>query len=448
MMLQETDPAAAETKTSVADATAQAPSGAPAVAALALPQQPAVGSGRFLGSERVYWRLLIRGALLLMVTLGIYRFWLVTDMRRFLWSKTEVAGDGLEYTGTAGEILIGFLIAITLLVPINVGFFILGLGVLGRWSAVLGFIALAWFGQFAIYRARRYRLTRTVFRGIRFHQTGAGWRYAFRALAWWIVIALTLGLAYPWAQASLERYKMRNTFYGDLAARFVGSGTGLFFRGIVMWLIVVGPFVVGELVAFSSVNWAAVGDALRRGGANPLGRIEGVSPDFGAALVTAILSACWVAFAAALLYPAFQAMMLRWWASGIRFGDLVVKSRLRTTRMYGVYLRFVGYALLLALIIMAMSVAGFAVFGALFGTPAKSTATEITGAVAGVVSYVTIMLAYSTIYQAIVKLRTWRVAFESLELSGLQALDHVQAQGAPSSGFGEGLADALNVGAI
>jgi uncharacterized membrane protein YjgN (DUF898 family) len=213
-------------------------------------------------------------------------------------------------------------------------------------------------------------------------------------------------------------------------------------------LIVVGPFVLGEVIAFASVDWAAVAEALRRGGNNPLGRIEGVSPNFGAALVTAILSAGWVVFAAALLYPAFQAMMLRWWTSGVRFGDLVVKSRLRTTRMYGVYLRFVGYALLLALIIMAMAVAGFAVFGALFGTPAKSTSTEILGAAAGVVSYVAIMLGYSTIYQATVKLRTWRVAFESLELSGLQALEHVHAQGAPSSGFGEGLADALNVGAI
>lgn len=446
MMLQETAPPAAATEKPEAGA-AQAPSAALA-AAEALPREPNVGCARFLGSERVYWRILIRGALLLMVTLGIYRFWLVTDMRRFLWSKTEVAGDGLEYTGTAGEILIGFLIAITLLVPINVGFFILGLGVIGRWSAVLGFIALAWFGQFAIYRARRYRLTRTIYRGIRFHQAGAGWRYAFRALAWWAAIGLTLGLAYPWAQASLERYKMRNTFYGDLGGRFLGSGTRLFFRGVLLWLIVVVPFVIGEIVAIGSVDWTAVGEALRRGGSNPLGRVEGISPDFGAAIVLAILSACWVAFAAALLYPAFQAMTLRWWMSGIRFGDLTVKSRLRTTRMYGVYLRFVGYALLLGLIITAMWVAGFAVFGALFGAPAKSAATEITGAIAGVVSYVAIMLGYSTIYQATVKLRTWRVAFESLELSGLQALDHVHAQGAPSSGFGEGLADALNVGAI
>ena len=50
------------------------------------------GGVRFLGQRRSYWRPLIRGTALLMVTLGIYRFWLATDVRRFLWSNTEIAG--------------------------------------------------------------------------------------------------------------------------------------------------------------------------------------------------------------------------------------------------------------------------------------------------------------------------------------------------------------------
>ncbi|HET9175437.1 MAG TPA: DUF898 family protein, partial [Pseudolabrys sp.] len=79
----------------------------------------ATGGGvRFLGQRRAYWRLLIRGAALLMLTLGIYRFWLATDVRRFLWSNTEIAGEPLEYTGTALELLLGFLIAIAILIPV------------------------------------------------------------------------------------------------------------------------------------------------------------------------------------------------------------------------------------------------------------------------------------------------------------------------------------------
>ena len=61
--------------------------------AAAVSPVPAQGLTRFLGDKGAFWRLLLRGAVLLMVTLGIYRFWLTTDIRRFLWSNTEIAGE-------------------------------------------------------------------------------------------------------------------------------------------------------------------------------------------------------------------------------------------------------------------------------------------------------------------------------------------------------------------
>jgi uncharacterized membrane protein YjgN (DUF898 family) len=173
---------------------------------------------RFVGNRGDYWRLMIRGGVLQAITLGIYRFWLFTDMRRFLWASTAVEGETLEYTGTAVELLIGFLLAIGILVPVYALLFVasLELGILSALSGVLAFVGLAGFGQYAVYRARRYRLTRTVFRGLRFHQVGSAVRYAVRAMLWWIPIGLTLGLASPWATANLERFKMRHTFFGSL----------------------------------------------------------------------------------------------------------------------------------------------------------------------------------------------------------------------------------------
>ena len=177
---------------------------------------------KFLGNRRAYWRLLIRGAALLMVTLGIYRFWLATDVRRYLWANTEIAGETLEYTGTPLELLLGFLVAVAILIPVYAGFFLaaLDLGIFGKLSGVIAFAALGVLGQYAVYRARRYRLTRTIYRGLRFHQSGSAWRYALRASLWWIATGITFGLAYPFQLASLERYKMRNTFYGDLGRPF------------------------------------------------------------------------------------------------------------------------------------------------------------------------------------------------------------------------------------
>ena len=64
------------------------------------PPVPPANGVVFNGAESPFWRLLARGAALLLVTLGIYRFWLQTDVRRFLWNNTEIAGDYLEYIAT------------------------------------------------------------------------------------------------------------------------------------------------------------------------------------------------------------------------------------------------------------------------------------------------------------------------------------------------------------
>ncbi|MGA7113410.1 MAG: DUF898 family protein [Pseudolabrys sp.] len=404
------------------------------------------GGVRFLGQRRSYWRLLIRGAALLMVTLGIYRFWLVTDVRRFLWSNTEIAGEPLEYTGTALELLIGFLVAIALLIPIYAGFFLaaLDLGLLGILSGLLAFAALGVLGQYAIYRARRYRLTRTIYRGLRFHQSGSAWSYAIRATLWWIATIVTLGLAYPFQMASLERYKMRNTFYGDLAGRFEASGFALLLRGLPMWLLFFAPLALA-IRGFVGIDWQALIDAIAQGGDDVMSKIEGGNPGLGSAIVFAMLMGGTSIVLGALLYPAFQALILRWWSSGLRFGGLEVRSRLRTRDVYGAYARFVGYASLFSI---AMGIIGTIVLfmaGVVVGA-ALDTAEQITATLLLLVAYVITALGFSTIYRATVQLSLWQLGLESLELSGLSELEKVKAAGRPSSALGEGLADALNVG--
>ncbi len=409
----------------------------------------ATGGGvRFLGERRFYWRLLIRGGALLMVTLGIYRFWLATDVRRFLWSNTEIAGETLEYTGTPLELLLGFLVAIAILIPVYAGFFLaaLDLGTLAKFSSVIAFAALGVLGQYAIYRARRYRLTRTIYRGLRFHQEGSAWAYALRAILWWIVTALSFGLAYPFQIASLERYKMRNTFYGDLAGRFEASGFGLLLRGLPMWLLVFAPLALAVREFVGTVDWKALVDVLAQGGDNVMGRIEGSNPGLGAAIVFAMLMGGASVTVAALLYPAFQAIVLRWWSSGLCFGDLEVRSRLRMRHVYAAYARFVGYAVLFSAAVGIFGAIALVVIGALT-TAAKSGATgEILTTLFLLAGYVVTALGFSTIYRATVLLSLWQLGMESLQLTGLSALDKVKATGRPSSAIGEGLADALNVG--
>jgi uncharacterized membrane protein YjgN (DUF898 family) len=409
---------------------------------------------RFVGDRGDYWRLMIRGGVLQAITLGIYRFWLFTDMRRFLWASTAVEGETLEYTGTAAELLIGFLMAMGILVPVYALLFVasLELGILSALSGVVAFVGLAGFGQYAVYRARRYRLTRTVFRGLRFHQGGSAVRYAVRAMLWWIPIGMTLGLASPWATANLERYKMRNTFYGSLGGSFAGAGGRLLGRTILIWFLVVGPLVVAVAAAVRTIDWVAVADALEDEDTLNLIVALGIDEPLARGVGLLIPGVMWVVIAGAILYPAYQAIVMRWWLGGLRLGGTAVASDLRMRGYYGAYLRYLLY---MALFSIAFSVVAGAIGGlgymALRGEIDFTRASLLRDGLlagAGLIAYVIYIVGVSTIYQVAVKMRLWQVAVESVLISGIAALDHVQAGEATSSAVGEGLADALGTGAI
>jgi uncharacterized membrane protein YjgN (DUF898 family) len=408
----------------------------------------------FVGSRGDYWRLMIRGAALQAITLGIYRFWLFTDIRRFLWANTEIEGETFEYTGTAVELLLGFLMALGILIPLYAMLFLatLELGMISRLSGTVAFVVLAAFGQYAAYRARRYRLTRTVLRGLRFHQTGSAVRYAIRAMLWWIPIALTLGLLAPWATANLERYKMRNTFFGDLGGAFAAGGWRLFLRTVLIWLLVVGPLAAGLAAAVTMIDWPAVSRAAEHGTlASMIATMNGSdSTAQGLALFAGGIA--WSVFFGVLLYPAYQAIVMRWWLGGLRLGGAAAASDLRIRRYYGAYLRYLLYVLLFSIVFsIVAAMAGGLAYVALRGIvdfEKSSIVRDSVAAGSGIIAYVIYLLGISTIYQVVVKMRLWQAAVESIQVSGLAALDHVHASEATSSAVGEGLADALGAGGI
>jgi uncharacterized membrane protein YjgN (DUF898 family) len=401
---------------------------------------------RFIGPEKDYWRIVVRGAVLLMVTLGLYRFWLATDIRRFLWANTEIDGESLEYSGTALELLQGFLFAIALILPIYTAFTItvLDLGVFGNVLSTSAVLLLAFLSQYGIYLARRYRLTRTVFRGLRFHQSGSAVRYAVCAVWWWGWTALTLGFAYPFTRAALERFKMRNTFYGDLQGSFVGSGWHLFIRGFLMWLAVLVP-LLATATALLSIQWSAVMAALR-GGGDVIGRVEKASPGFLGQFGFAIVAFGVTLMLVALILPAFHAMVMRWWINGIRFGEIVATSHLRTRDVYVAYLRFIGFLIAFIVVLLVGVFFGLIVLGAFFES--GTMLTEFVTVAMMVGTYVVFMLGLITLYNATVTLSVWRLTAGSIALSDTRPIAQVKAAGDASSPLGEGIADVLNLGGI
>ena len=407
-------------------------------------QGPPADRAGFVGDSGPYWRLMVWGTLLQAVTLGLYRFWLFTDMRRYLWSHTVIDGESLEYTGTPVELVLGFLIAIGILIPIYAAIFVgtLELGMVSRFSSLLGLAVFAVFRKYASYRVRRYRLTRTVLRGIRFHQNGSALLYAIRATLWSIANIATLGLTYPWAVASLERYKMHHTFYGDLGGKFAGAGWRLFLRGFPIWIAIVAPIVGGLTAAAATLDLPAITHALSLGkGSAVLGALlKTKNFDFGAGLGFGGIVLSIVLLV--VLYPAFQAIVMRWWLAGLQIGGASAASDLRIRRYYGAYSRY------------AICVVGLA-FAVLFAIGIIATAAKVLGFAAvadghsgagmalALAAYVAFLLPAWTVYQVVVTFRLWQVAAQSVTVRGLATLENVQASQASSTAVGEGLADAL-----
>ncbi|MCI0599390.1 MAG: DUF898 domain-containing protein [Beijerinckiaceae bacterium] len=429
------------------------------MAAANVPGTPAPESGprgvrvAFTGDDGEFRRLVTRGGLLELATFGFYRFWLATNIRRHIWSSTSAGTDVLEYTGTGRELFIGFLFALAILMPIYLAYFALGVEA-ERWQAFASFplvIALYGFMQFAIFRARRYRLTRTIWRGVRFWMTGSGTAYASRALGWTLLTVLTLGFAYPWRASALERYKMGHTFYGDLPGRFESNGWDFFKRGWWLWLLT-ALVVVAIIYTLASVPYTAP-QAPAASGVPTVPPKIGESPNgtFGLGQGLALFGSI---LAVPFIYASFESVEWKWWAEGLHLGDgrgaLRFCSDLRPGQFAVTIWKMIGVSLTVSLAFGALAaLAAFGVERALGLSLIRIDAGHVSPAIAFFVliaaGYLGFLVAFGAVWRIYMIQRIWKLVVSSISIENLSAADHVVAKGESASALGEGLADSLDV---
>jgi uncharacterized membrane protein YjgN (DUF898 family) len=258
--------------------------------------------------------------LLNIVTLTIFRFWGRTQFRRRLWADTRVAGEPLEYTGKGFELFLGFVIAIfTLMLPMIGAVFAAQL-FLGPQLFVIVLIPiyLLFFVLVgvAIYLARRYHLSRTRLRGIRFAQTGSAWGYGFAAFGYGILSMLTLGWYGPAARIRLSRRLWSNAYYGGLKFKF--SDTPEAVREPVYLSFAVA--CVGGVIAYAV--WASF---LVTNGV--FQKMDPTTPNIEA-IATIYLSILPLALLVGLAASWHYAVMLRRIIKSLMVGDLELSSRI------------------------------------------------------------------------------------------------------------------------
>lgn len=242
--------------------------------------------GMYRGERTPLFKLAFTTSLLTLLTLGIYRFWAKTRIRKYIWSSTSANSDTFEYTGTGLEKFLGFLVAIVILAiylgVVQMILFFFGVTLFAepqtQAEAFMQFAALfvtmlavAPLVSFAKYRARRYKLARTRWRGIRFGAEQAAWPFAGRDILYSLITVLSFGILLPLRTFKLEKFKTDRTWYGDVRFQQNGKWTALypamkhlmFGVGTLVGLGVLGGLTdSGMLLIFGTVVgyiWAAIG---------------------------------------------------------------------------------------------------------------------------------------------------------------------------------------------
>lgn len=385
----------------------------------------------YVGKRGRLFGLAFRASLLTILTLGLYRFWMKTRLRRFYWSAVRPGGQPLEYVGEPLEKLLGFLIAVVFLAfyigIVNLVLMFLSFSLLNNNFAayavsLLGLVPILFYARF---RARRYILARTRWRGVRFGMQTGAWGYSWRAMLHWLITIITLGLLWPRMTFSLEKYRTDLTFFGS--HRFDQGGH---------WQMLYRPFLPLLLGMISAASGAyAIYQHNQTVGAS-LGGI-------GAALA---------------LYGLvhYRVHSFRILAANKTLGGARFVARPRPWRVIGIYV--LGHAIVMSILALFLGLIVAGIFGVAFAVIGQDAPgfdpVEIGGSMPiwinttlAVLLYFTAFLTWGVLRQVFVTLPLARHYAETLEIIGASSLAEISQRPRDEFTEAEGFADALDVGA-
>lgn len=199
----------------------------------------------------------VKNFLLRIVTLGIYNFWGKTEVRKRIWSAIRINGEPLQYTGTGKELFLGFLLVLAVLSLPTLLLTLLSLAQFGMRGADVAqtFFTIAFLYLIGVgtHRAVRYRMSRTLWRGIRGGLEGDSWKYGWTYFWTGIVLVLTLGWAAPWRAVKLQGLITNGLRFGNRPFAFDASSGALYGPFAALWFS-----TAAILGATGAAIWGAV----------------------------------------------------------------------------------------------------------------------------------------------------------------------------------------------
>ncbi|MGB0844552.1 MAG: DUF898 family protein [Alphaproteobacteria bacterium] len=198
--------------------------------------------------------------LMLIPTLGVYRFWAITRLRRYFWSSISINGTKLEYTGRGLELFLGLLFVLLFLIPLTFGvgfllnFLILLSETLFNVVYFLLLICISCLSIVAIYFRRRYILSRTKWRGIRLALHGTASNFFLFDVKQTFLLIITLVLYTPFFAMNIQQKLWNNTHVGDQRMNCERIMNGLMLRFLGVIASYISGYIAIALIVYNAIT--------------------------------------------------------------------------------------------------------------------------------------------------------------------------------------------------
>lgn len=365
----------------------------------------------------------------------------------------------MEYVGDPFEKLLGFFIAVVILtfyigivnlLLMFVSFSVFNSSWLGYIASFAGVIPI-WF--YARYRARRYVLGRTRWRGVRFGLEPGAWGYAGRALWYCFLTIITAGILWPRMTFLLEKYRTDRTYFGS--AKLVQGGrwqmlyrAALPFAGaltvsllLAVWLYYLAPLMaLTDFENFNFQSWYFRFATTGNTGDLPL------NDPWRLWLVPFCMTA--------LLYGAIH---YRWVAKrlmanhkesdGVTFASGLKAPRITMIYVFGIFISYLVLVLgIFLLFFSAAAIWGLEVLGSPGGS-SLATLPDWLGYVVLGMLYIGVFLLWGVLHNTFVTYPLMRHMALSTQLPRSTGLAGISQRARDQFAEAEGFAEALDLGA-
>lgn len=198
-------------------------------------------SFRFHGHAGEYFRIWIVNICLTVVTLGIYSAWAKVRRKRYFYSNTQLNLSSFDYLASPGSILKGRIIVFLAFVIYSIAKDFAPIAALVILAVLLFVLPVI------VIRALRFNAVNSSYRNVRFGFNAEYWDTFRLVLIPIFLIALTLGLIYPYYAYRKRKYFVEHSAYGGTPFTFsatAGAYYSIYVRVSLRFLLV----LIGSIV--------------------------------------------------------------------------------------------------------------------------------------------------------------------------------------------------------